>query len=115
MRYEVNFWYSIKIEFNRERFLLTINEVLLGAFNYPRYNSPYLTSLYFVSFATQYDFKFYVDDVKITLSNPVDYIHPLNIFGIFLMVFLLSIIILCILCYFKFSKLKRKTTTKKRK
>jgi len=108
MRYELNLWYSIKIEFNKERFLLTINEVLLGAFDYPRYNSPYLTGLYFVSFATQYNFKFYVDDIKITISNPVDYIHPLNIFSMFLMIFFLSMIILC---YFNFSKLKRKTTT----
>ena len=104
MRYEVNFWYSIKIEFNKERFLLTINEVFLGAFNYPRYNSPYFVSLYFVSFATQDGFRFYVDDVKITISNPVDYIHPLNIIIPILMVFFSSMIILC---YFRFSKLKR--------
>jgi len=76
MRYETFLWYSVKIEFNRENFLLTINGDFLGVFNYPKYNPPYFTSLYFCAFATPYNFRFYVDNVKITISESVDYIHP---------------------------------------
>ncbi len=112
MNYILNSWYSIEINFNQEEFFLTINENFLGVFDYPKYDSIYFTSIYFIPFMTKYDFKFYVDDVEITISNPVDYIHPLNIFILVLMIFLLSMIILC---YFKFSKLKRKTTTKRGK
>jgi len=80
MKYEANLWYSIKIDFNKENFLLTINGNQLRAFNYPKYNPPYFCSLYFWTLITPNDFKFYVDNVKITLSQTVDYIHPMNIF-----------------------------------
>jgi len=109
MRYEINSWYSVRIDFNRESFLLTINGDLLGEFNYPKYNPSYFASLYFCTFATSYNFKFYVDNVKIILYQPVDYIHPLNIIVPIIMLFLLSMIVLC---YFKFSKLKRKLKKK---
>lgn len=79
MNYVINTWYLIKIEFNKERFLLTINGNYLGAFNYPKYNPPYFASLYFVAMATSYNFRFYVDNVKITLSQTVDYIHIGNV------------------------------------
>lgn len=79
MVYNINLWYSIKIEFNREYFTLIINENNLGAFNYPKYNPPYFASLYFIAIATPYNFKFHVDNVKITLSHSVDYIHIGNI------------------------------------
>ncbi|KKN53982.1 hypothetical protein LCGC14_0597200 [marine sediment metagenome] len=101
--YILNSWYSIKIEFNRERFLLTINGDILGTFNYPKYKPSYFTSLYFVSFATKYDFKFYVDDVSINMISTTNYIHPLNIIVPILMALFLFVIILS---YFKLSKSK---------
>ena len=79
MNYIINSWYTVKIEFNKERFLLTVNEYYLGAFNYPKYNSPYFASIYFISFMTSNIFRFYVDNVKITLSQTVDYIHLGNV------------------------------------
>ncbi len=103
--YIINSWYLIKIEFNRERFLLTINGDILGTFNYPRYKPPYFTSLYFVSFATKYDFKFYIDNVSVNMISTTNYIHPLNIIIPILIVFFLFIIILS---YFKLSKSKIK-------
>ncbi len=79
MRYEANLWYPIRIDFTKENFLLAINGNALGTFNYPKYNPPYFASLYFIAIATPSNFRFYVDNVKITLSQPVDYIHPANI------------------------------------
>jgi len=79
MMYTINLWYTIRIEFNRERFLLTINGNYLGDFDYPKYNTPYFTAIYFVSFMTSQIFRFYVDNVKITIIQSVDYIHPANI------------------------------------
>lgn len=80
MDYEANVWYSIRIDFTRESFLLAINGNSLGEFQYPRLSPPYFASLYFWSFITPKDFKFYVDNVKITLIQSVDYMHPMNIF-----------------------------------
>ncbi|KKN01754.1 hypothetical protein LCGC14_1124510 [marine sediment metagenome] len=91
MNYVINVWYLIKIEFNRENLHLSIDGNLLGVFGYPKYNPPYFTAVYFVSFMTSSTFRFYIDDVKITLSNPVDYIHPANV--ILLLVIPISIII----------------------
>ncbi|KKL03898.1 hypothetical protein LCGC14_2621550, partial [marine sediment metagenome] len=99
--YEINTWYSIRIDFTRENFLLTINGDPLGVFNYPKYNPPYFASLYFITMATSRIFKFYVDNVKITLSQPIDYIHPANIF--FLMLIPISVI-----GFYFLSKRKRK-------
>ena len=101
MNYVINTWYLIKIEFNKERFLLTINGNYLGTFNYPKYNPPYFASLYFVAMATPYNFRFYVDNVKITLSQTVDYIHPSNIA-------LLLIIPISIIGFYILSKRKRR-------
>jgi len=80
MSYEANVWYTIRIDFTRESFFLAVNGDSLGEFNYPKYNPPYFASLYFYPLGAIYNFKFYVDNVKITLSNPVDYMHPMNIF-----------------------------------
>lgn len=104
--YTINEWISIKIEFNRNEFILTINENSLGVFSYPLYNPPYFAGLYFWSFIKPSSFKFYVDDVKITLSQPVDYIHPANI--VFMVLILISIIVI----YIRFQK--RKTKRKRR-
>ncbi|MCP6718935.1 MAG: hypothetical protein KJI71_01705 [Patescibacteria group bacterium] len=79
MNYDANSWYLIRIDFTRERFLLTINGDFLGVFYYPKYNPPYFASLYFIAIATPRNFRFYVDNIKITLSQPVDYIHPGNV------------------------------------
>ena len=79
MEYKANIWYSIKIDFTKENFLLSINGNLLGTFNYPKYNPPYFASLYFYPLRTSYNFRFYVDNVKITIIQSVDYIHPANI------------------------------------
>jgi len=100
MKYEANVWYTIIIAFNRESFLLTINGNQLGVFNYPKYQPPYFCSLYFWSLITPSNFKFYVDNVKITLSQTVDYIHPMNIF------FLTLIPIFIIGFYFLYKKRK---------
>ncbi len=77
--YEINTWYSIRIDFTKENFLLAINGNPLGTFSYPKYNPPYFASLYFIAMATPTNFKFYVDNVKITLIQTVDYVHPGNI------------------------------------
>ncbi len=107
--YETNIWYSIRIDFTRESFLLAINGNPLGVFNYPKYNPPYFASLYFIAMATPRNFKFYVDNIEITLSQPVDYMHPANIFLLVLIpIFVIGFY------YFKFSK-KGKTTTKRLK
>ena len=79
MNYVINIWYLVRIDFDREDFHLSINGNSLGVFSYPKYNSPYFTAVYFVSFMTSSTFRFYVDNVKITISQPVDYIHPGNI------------------------------------
>ena len=90
LEYEFNIWVSIRIDFDRDGFSLIIDDESLGIFNYPRYNPPYFASLYFCVFATSYNFQFYVDNVKITLIQPVDYIHPGNV--VFLMIMLISFI-----------------------
>jgi len=100
--YQLNIWYTIKITFDRENFILTINGDSLGTFDYPKLNPPYFASLYFWSLITPSFFKFYVDDVKITLLQPVDYIHPLNI------IFLLFIPISFISFYILYKKKKKK-------
>lgn len=99
--YEINEWISVKIVFDRNEFSLTINESSLGVFSYPKYNPPYFASLYFWTFIETSSFKFYVDDVKITLSQPVDYIHPANLF------LLLLIPIFIIVIYITFQKRKQ--------
>ena len=98
--YTINLWYTIKIDFDREGFLLTINGNYLGDFDYPRYDSPYFTSVYFVSFMTSSTFRFYVDNVKITIIQSVDYIHPGN-------VALLVIIPISIIIFYLFYKKRR--------
>jgi len=95
MNYIINVWYSIRIDYDREDFHLSIDGNPLGVFNYPKYDSPYFTAIYFVSFMTSSTFKFYVDNVKITLVQTVDYIHPANI--VFLVVIPISTIIFYIL------------------
>ncbi|MFW9968747.1 MAG: hypothetical protein ACFFDF_01015 [Candidatus Odinarchaeota archaeon] len=102
MSYEANIWYLIRIDFNREYFTLVINDDRLGVFDYPKYNPPYFASLYFWSLITPRDFKFYVDDVKITLSQPVDYIHPANL------ILLLLIPIVFIVFYYLHKKKRYK-------
>ena len=97
MAYTINVWYSVRIDYDREDFHLSINGNSLGVFNYPKYNPPYFTAVYFVSFMTSNVFRFFVDNVKITISNPVDYIHPANI--ILLLVIIISII--TIIYFFK--------------
>ncbi|KKN37584.1 hypothetical protein LCGC14_0761900 [marine sediment metagenome] len=101
MSYSANFWYSIRIAFTKENFLLTINGNALGTFNYPKYNSPYFASLYFIAIATPINFRFYVDNVKITLIQAVDYIHPGNI------ALLVIILISAIGFYILYKKKKR--------
>ena len=95
MMYTINVWYTIKIDFDRENFHLSINGNSLGVFNYPKYDSSYFAAIYFVSFMTPSVFRFYVDNVKITLLNPVDYIHPANI--ILLVIIPVSVIVFYIL------------------
>ncbi|KKM08145.1 hypothetical protein LCGC14_1726820 [marine sediment metagenome] len=79
MNYVINVWYSVRIDYDREDFHLSINGNTLGVFNYPKYDSPYFTAVYFVSFMTSSTFRFYVDNVKITIIQSVDYIHPGNV------------------------------------
>jgi len=79
MNYLINVWYSVRVDYDREDFHLSIDGNSLGVFNYPKYNSPYFTAIYFVSFMTSQTFRFYVDNVKITIIQSVDYIHPGNI------------------------------------
>ena len=106
MVYEANCWYSIRIDFNREDFSLEINSAFLGTFNYPKYNPPYLASIYFIAIATPYNFRFYVDNVKIKLSHTVDYPHPAN-------VFLLILIPISIIGFYYLFKKKTKVKNKK--
>lgn len=101
MKYIINYWYSIGIDFNKDNFLLAINGNPLGIFNYPKYSPSYFASLYFVAMATPTNFKFYVDNVRITLSQPVDYIHPANIF-------LLILIPIFVIGFYFLYKRKRK-------
>lgn len=108
--YDANTWILVEISFDRSDFFLTIDGNSLGRFSYPLYNPPYFAGVYFQSLIAPAGFSFYVDDVEITLSEPVDYIHPLNVAFILLMVFFLSMIVLI---YSKFSKLKK--CNKKRK
>lgn len=103
--YEINIWYLVRIDFTIESFLLAIDGVSLGEFQYPRYNSPYFVSLYFVSFATQYNFKFYVDNVNIRITDAIVYIHPLNIF---ISIIIFSSLFVILFNCFKYSKLKNK-------
>jgi len=79
MNYIINVWYTVRIDYDREDFHLSINGNPLGVFSYPKYNSPYFASIYFVSFMTSQTFRFYVDNVKITIIQSVDYIHPGNV------------------------------------
>ena len=95
MNYVINVWYIVRIDFDRENFHLSINGNSLGVFNYPKYDSSYFAAIYFVSFMTSNVFRFFVDNVKITISNPVDYIHPANI--ILLVIIPVSVIVFYIL------------------
>ena len=105
MAYTINVWYSVRIDFDREDFHLSINGNSLGVFSYPKYNSPYFTAVYFVSFMTSSTFRFYVDNVKITISKPVDYIHPANI--ILIMIILISAVSFYILYKKRGSRYKK--------
>lgn len=104
--YEANEWYSVYISFNREKFTVLINGEYLGDFEYPKYNPPYFAGLYFWTAITPSNFRFYVDNVKITLIQSTDYIHPANI--LFLGIVLFSLIIVVFIIYKMKSKEKRR-------
>lgn len=101
--YDTNVWYEVKLNFSREKFSLMINGELLGDFGYPKFNPPYFAGLYFWTAISPENFKVYIDNVKITILQAMDYIHPLNIIISFLLIFFISMIVLY---YLKLKKIK---------
>jgi len=105
-------WYHFKIEYDIEiGWSLWIDHVI-ESHSLPFYQDPpYMCQLYFATY--ELGQIFYVDNVKITLEQPSDYIYPLDVYIPIIILISLSMVIL--FYHFKSSKLKRKTTTKRRK
>jgi hypothetical protein len=77
--YDSDKWYTIKIDFNLDKYTLYIDNKYVGTYNYPVENPDYITSLYFWGNSDPgQTFKFYIDNVDIKLYNTIESVHSWN-------------------------------------